>query len=65
MKAGEESRKSEGKLSAANKKLTELGYPDLRGAAGLGGAPFDRLGDNLPGAAGHSLRHVPATRKTA
>lgn len=52
MQAGEETRKYEGKINAANKKLTELGFPSFGGPAQLGGAPFDQLGDNLRGQRG-------------
>ncbi|MEE8414438.1 MAG: uroporphyrinogen decarboxylase family protein [Dehalococcoidales bacterium] len=52
MKAGEEIQRWEGKIAAANRKLIEAGFPDLRMASGLGGAPFDRLGDNLRGQRG-------------
>ena len=56
MQAGTESRKWEGKIAAANRRLTELGYPDLRATGGPpGGAPFDHLGDNLRGQRGISL----------
>lgn len=52
MKAGEEVRRWQGKIAAANKKLTELGFPDLGGAGAQGGAPFDYLGDSLRGMKG-------------
>ncbi|HLB27851.1 MAG TPA: uroporphyrinogen decarboxylase family protein [Dehalococcoidales bacterium] len=56
MQAGEEGRKWEGKVSAANKRLTELGYPDFRAVGGPpGGAPFDMIGDNLRGQRGIAL----------
>ena len=56
MLAGEESRKYEGQIAAANRKLSELGYPDFRAIPGPpGGAPFDLLGDNLRGQRGISL----------
>ncbi|MEK7353201.1 MAG: uroporphyrinogen decarboxylase family protein [Chloroflexota bacterium] len=52
MEAGDETRRWEGKIAAANKKLTELGFPSFGGPAALGGAPFDQLGDNLRGQRG-------------
>ncbi len=55
MQAGEEARRYEARISAANKKLNELGYPDLRGGAGLAVTPFDRIGDNLRGQRGIAL----------
>ncbi|HLB27629.1 MAG TPA: uroporphyrinogen decarboxylase family protein [Dehalococcoidales bacterium] len=56
MQAGEEGRKWEGKVTAANRRLTELGYPDLRAIGGPpGGAPFDTIGDNLRGQRGIAL----------
>lgn len=55
MQAGEEVRRWESKITAANKRLNELGYPDLRGAAGLAVTPFDRIGDNLRGQRGIAL----------
>ncbi|MEE8413158.1 MAG: uroporphyrinogen decarboxylase family protein [Dehalococcoidales bacterium] len=56
MEAGKEARRWEGKIAAVNRKLTEAGYPDMLGsAAGLGGAPFDRMGDNLRGQRGIAL----------
>lgn len=55
MKAGEEMRRWEGKVSEANQKLITAGFPDFRMANFLGGAPFDRLGDNLRGQRGISL----------
>ena len=41
------------KMAACNKKLTELGYPNLTGSNS--GAPFDRLSDNLRGQRGIAL----------
>ncbi|MBI2850512.1 MAG: hypothetical protein HYX80_05650 [Chloroflexi bacterium] len=56
IQAGKEARKWEGKVAAANRKLTELGYPDLRAIGGPpGGAPFDNIGDNLRGQRGIAL----------
>jgi len=46
------------KIAPANKKLTELGFPDMRGVSGgqgHGGAPFDYLGDGLRGTRGIAL----------
>lgn len=43
------------KVVSANRKLTEMGFPDMRGASGgqgWGGAPFDYLGDGLRGTRG-------------
>ncbi|MEK7353870.1 MAG: hypothetical protein AABZ77_05120, partial [Chloroflexota bacterium] len=54
-RAGEEARRWEPKIAAANKKLNEMGYPDLRGGAGLAVTPFDRIGDNLRGQRGVAL----------
>ena len=53
--AGEEARRNEPRIAAANKKLNELGYPNLRGGVGVGSAPFDRIGDNLRGQRGIAL----------
>jgi hypothetical protein len=56
MRAGEEARRWQPEIAAANRRLNELGYPDLRGSPVLGGgAPFDRLGDNLRGQRGIGL----------
>ena len=55
MQAGEEARRWEARIAAANRKLNELGYPDLRGGAGLAVTPFDRIGDNLRGQRGIAL----------
>lgn len=41
------------KIAATNRKLTELGYPNLTGSNS--GAPFDRLSDNLRGQRGIAL----------
>ncbi len=51
MEAGEEERRCSEKIVAANRRLTELGYPDFR-AMSLGTAPFDHLGDNYRGQRG-------------
>lgn len=58
MIAGQEAAAWQQKLAAANHKLTELGFPDLRGVGGgqgHGGAPFDYLGDGLRGTRGISM----------
>jgi uroporphyrinogen-III decarboxylase len=56
MEAGEEARRWESRITAANRRLTELGYPDFRAVGGPpGGAPFDNIGDNLRGQKGISL----------
>ena len=56
MLAGEEARRYDSQLAAANRRLTELGYPDFRAAPGPpGGAPFDMIGDNLRGQRGIAL----------
>jgi hypothetical protein len=56
MLAGEEARRWQPRITAANRRLSELGYPDLRGSlGGVGAAPFDRLGDNLRGQRGIGL----------
>lgn len=55
MRAGEEARRWDEKIAAANRKLTELGFPDLGGNAVPGGAPFDQIGDNLRGMRGIAL----------
>ena len=54
MEAGEEERNCGEKTAAANRRLTELGYPDFR-AMSLGTAPFDHLGDNYRGQRGIAL----------
>ncbi|OGO37082.1 MAG: hypothetical protein A2147_05750, partial [Chloroflexi bacterium RBG_16_57_8] len=54
MEAGVEARRWEAKIAAANRRLTELGYPDLRGPA-LMTAPFDYIGDNLRGQRGIAM----------
>jgi hypothetical protein len=54
MEAGAEAQRWEGKIAAANRRLTDLGYPDLRASA-LATAPFDHIGDNLRGQRGVSL----------
>jgi hypothetical protein len=57
MQAGEEALAWRQKLGAANKRLTELGFPDMGGyggGLGHGGAPFDYLGDGLRGTRGIS-----------
>jgi uroporphyrinogen-III decarboxylase len=41
------------KMAACNKRLTELGYPNLTGSNA--GAPFDRLSDNLRGQRGIAI----------
>ncbi len=41
------------KMAAANKKLTELGFPSLAGSNS--GAPFDRMSDNLRGQRGIAM----------
>lgn len=56
MEAGEEARRWQSRVAAANRRLNELGYPDLRANFALGGgAPFDRIGDNLRGQRGIGL----------
>ena len=53
--AGEEARRWDARIATTNKKLNELGYPDLRGGPGIGFTPFDRIGDNLRGQRGIAL----------
>jgi hypothetical protein len=58
MRAGREAAAWQQKIAPANKKLTELGFPDMRGVSGgqgHGGAPFDYLGDGLRGTRGIAL----------
>ena len=55
MEAGVEARESGARIAAANRKLTESGYPDFRSAGMFGIAPFDYLGDNLRGQRGIAL----------
>ena len=55
MEAGAEARKSEAKIAAANRRLSELGYPDFRATGMPGIAPFDYIGDNLRGQRGIAL----------
>ncbi len=58
VRAGKEAYAWQQKITAANKKLTELGFPDLgsfSGGQGHGGATFDYLGDGLRGTRGISL----------
>jgi len=54
MAAGTIERECGAKIAAANRRLTELGYPDFR-AMSLGTAPFDYIGDNLRGQRGIAL----------
>ncbi len=58
MQAGQEAAAWQNKLAAGNRKLTELGFPDMSGfggGMGHGGAPFDYLGDGLRGTRGISM----------
>jgi hypothetical protein len=58
MRAGQEAAAWQQKIAPVNKKLTELGYPDMRGVSGgqgHGGAAFDYLGDGLRGTKGISI----------
>lgn len=50
LEAGQVALAWQEKMSACNKRLTELGYPNLTGSNS--GAPFDRLSDNLRGQRG-------------
>jgi hypothetical protein len=64
MRAGDEALAWSKKISAANKKLTEMGFPDMGGfggGLGHGGAPFDYIGDGLRGTRGisYDLRRQP------
>ena len=64
MGAGREALAWQQKISAANNKLTELGFPSMggfSGGQGHGGAPFDYLGDGLRGTRGISadMRRQP------
>lgn len=52
LEAGQEILSWQPKIAAANRRLTELGFPSQDGAAAFGGAPFDRLGDSLRGTRG-------------
>ncbi|OGO22389.1 MAG: hypothetical protein A2Z28_02455 [Chloroflexi bacterium RBG_16_51_9] len=49
--AGREALAWQQKMDAANKRLTELGFPSLYGRGG-GGPPFSRFGDSLRGTHG-------------
>lgn len=51
MEAGREALAWQQKMEAANKRLTELGFPSLYGRGG-GGPPFSRFGDSLRGTHG-------------
>jgi len=53
LEAGQVALAWQEKMAAANRKLTELGYPNLTGSNS--GAPFDRLSDNLRGQRGIAL----------
>jgi hypothetical protein len=58
MLAGQEALVWQQKIVAANRKLTELGFPDMYGVGGgqgHGGATFDYLGDGLRGTRGIAL----------
>jgi hypothetical protein len=58
MEAGSQAAAWQKKVAAANHKLSDLGFPDMRGVSGgqgHGGAPFDYLGDGLRGTRGISL----------
>jgi hypothetical protein len=58
MEAGRLAVAWQSKLAPANKKLTEMGFPDMRGVSGgqgHGGAPFDYLGDGLRGTKGIAM----------
>ena len=64
VQAGRQAVAWQQKTSVSNHRLTELGYPDMRGVSGgqgHGGAPFDYLGDGLRGTRGISfdLRRQP------
>lgn len=52
MEAGKEALAWQPKIAAANRRLSELGFPTQNGPAGLGGAPFDNMGDSLRGTRG-------------
>ncbi|MFC1949350.1 uroporphyrinogen decarboxylase family protein [Chloroflexota bacterium] len=58
MSAGQKALAWQQKIVAANRKLTELGFPDMRGVGGgqgHGGATFDYLGDGMRGTRGISI----------
>ena len=58
IKAGQESAAWQKKIAPVNQRLSELGFPDMRGVSGgqgHGGAPFDYLGDGLRGTRGIAM----------
>ena len=52
MEAGREALAWQQKMEAANRRLTEQGFPSLYGRGGGAGPPFSRFGDSLRGTHG-------------
>ncbi len=52
MEAGREALPWQQKMDAANRRLTEQGFPSLYGRGGGAGPPFSRFGDSLRGTHG-------------